>query len=184
MRIALSYLKWLIIGIVSTIAMVILVAWIIFVSTGSLPPSRQTIISTYKNNADAFDQIRGYLDNCDLSAYRKEDAELPNIIIRREYADSKPEYSVYVNADQNYELKIEDESVQRSLDALLQKTSIQYIVQKNNTKNRNVYFGFKGNRGIVFSRSGIEPDDSSDNSVHRYKRINDNWFYWIGTWED
>ena len=184
MRIVLSYLKWLIIGIVSTILMIILAAWIVFVSTGSLPPSRHSIIVAYKNNANAFGQIRGYLDSCDISAYRKEDAELPNIIIRREFTANEVGYSVYVNADQNYELKIEDEMVRHSLDVLFQKTNIQYIVQKNNTKNRSVYFGFKGNRGIVFSRNGIIPDDSPGNSNFRYKRTNDNWFYWVGTWDD
>jgi hypothetical protein len=184
MKIALSYLKWLIIGIVSIILIVILAACIILVSTGSLPPSRHSIIAAYKNNADAFDQIRYYLDNCDISAYRKEDAELPNIIIRREFTANEVGYSVYVNADQNYKLKVEDETVRHASDTLFQKTNIQYIVQKNNTKNRNVYFGFKGNRGIVFSRSGIEPDDSSVNSIYKYRRINDKWFYWVGTWED
>lgn len=183
MRIALSYLKWLIIGIVSTILMVILAAWIIFVSTGSLPPSRHSILAAYKNNANAFDQICGYLDNCDISAYQKEDAELPKIMIRREYADNKAGYSVYVNADQNYELKIEDETVRRALNTLFQETDIQYVYQKN-TDGRTVYFEFKGNRGVSFSRSGMEPDDSSGSSIYSYKRINDNWFYWVGTWED
>ena len=184
MSIVLSYLKWLIIGIVSTILMIILAAWIVFVSTGSLPPSRHSIIAAYKNNVDAFDRICGFLDNSDISAYRKEDTELPNIIIRREFTANEVGYSVYMNADQNYELKVEDETVRHALDTLFHKTSIQYIVQKNNTKNRNVYFGFKGNRGIVFSRSGVDPDDSPVNSIYKYKRINDNWFYWVGTWDD
>jgi len=184
MKIALSYLKWLIIGIVSLISMVILAVWVIFVSTGSLPPSRHSIIATYKSHTDAFDQIRAYIDASDLSAYPKDDGKLPNFIIRRESVNNEATCYAYVNADQHYALDIEDENVRRALDMLFQKTKLQYIVQTKDAANRSVYFGYKGNRGVVFSRSGFEPADQPVESIYSYKRINDYWFYWVGPSED
>ena len=164
--------------------MVILAAWVIFVSTGSLPPSRHSIIAAYKRHTDAFQQICTYMDATDISAYPKGDSKLPNITIRRKSVNNVATYYAYVNADQNYELNIEDENVRRDLDELFQKTSLQYIVQTKDADSRSAYFGFNGNRGVVFSRSGFEPADQPVESIYSYQRINDYWFYWIGTSED
>ncbi|MEA4949372.1 MAG: hypothetical protein VB034_09490 [Eubacteriales bacterium] len=148
--------------------------------------SIQKIERAYHRNEESFQAAVSYLQGIDTTDFQKEGIERPVITIQK--SDELPNDTIYkysVFSTSATSVTISNREMNSTLDDLFRNTDLTSIWQTNAAESPSIFFNFSVLAGLVFSPSGHAPIDSFDASmVYSYERINDNWFYWAGTWPD
>lgn len=148
--------------------------------------SKWQVIRAFTKHEAAFETVRQHIDDTDFSAYYSHPGDVPYIMIYRwEPLPDSMIYNEEIHAYRMQVVEIEDNAVNQAVDTLFRDADVKYIEQTSNKTLRSVYFEFSGGlNGVVYSRNGEAPTDTVSDMDYRYKRINEHWFYWKGTWDD
>ena len=148
--------------------------------------SIQKIERAYHRNEEYFQAAVSYLQGIDTTDFQEQGIKKPVITIGKPHElpnDSVYKYSVFSTSATS--VTISDREMNSTLDDLFRNTDLTSIWQTNTAESPSIFFKFSALSGLVFSPSGNAPVDSFDASmVYSYERINDNWFYWVGAWDD
>jgi hypothetical protein len=178
----------LVVGLFSAIifAVIALVGIVVLISENdTLQYPKHRVAGIYSKYAESFETVRKHIDNIDFSVYPDDAVNAPRVtIFSPEELPDFPLYTEVISADWDYEIEIDDDAVNCALDDLFRNANVIYIQQTRNADTRSVYFNILSTVGLVYSRNGEPPTDTHSDMIYSYKRIDDNWFYWRGTWPD
>jgi len=186
MKIFGQYVRWLIIGVISTALAAILFVFGIFYLGNygdEIRYSKIRAAGIVSRNEESFETVRQFIGGLDYSAYDAGEYATYTAIWMPDVLPGSSEYEMDVYADQTYEEQISDPAVNTALDTLFRKAHIDRIIQTRNEQSRSVFFAFSATVGVVYSRSGDEPGDRVEDGTYTFRRIDEHWFYWTHHWD-
>lgn len=133
----------------------------------------------YTEQKAAFETVRQFIDDFDLMPYKVEGADTYILIQRVESENAEKAYSLSVHNGEVIPIETNDVTVINALEILFYQEKIEFVVQHTTENDRCVYFGIEENKGVVYSESGNEPQDTPAKVSYYFKKIDDNWFYWL-----
>jgi len=183
-KVGLTLLMGLIGAIICT-AIILIGVLLLISESDTLQYPKYRVARIFAKYEESFEVVRQDIDNTDFSVYPDDSVNAPRVTIYSpEELPDIPLYTEVISAGWDYEIEIDDNSVNCALDDLFRDANVIYIQQTRNTDARSVYFNILSTVGLVYSRSGEAPCDTPSDMIYSYKRINDSWFYWTGTWPD
>ncbi|MEN6595961.1 MAG: hypothetical protein ABFC31_13535 [Clostridiaceae bacterium] len=177
-----SITKYFVLPIIGSIAFFLLLALtVLFIlETPSEPVfGEKQAKEIFTEQKAAFETVCEFIDYFDLTPYKVEGEDTFILIERVESENAEETYFLSVRNGEVIPIETNDEAVINALEILFYQDEIGFVVQHTTANDRCVYFGIEENKGIVYSESGNEPQDTPAKVSYYFKKIDDNWFYWL-----
>ncbi|MEN6418520.1 MAG: hypothetical protein ABFC73_06325, partial [Clostridiaceae bacterium] len=133
----------------------------------------------YTEQKAAFETVRQFIDDFDLTPYEAEGKDTYILIERVESENAEKAYSLSVRNGEVKPIETNDGTVINALEILFNQEKIEFVVQHTTANDHCVYFGIEENKGVVYSESGNEPQDTPAKVPYYFEKIDSNWFYWL-----
>ena len=178
-----SIFKFFLQTVLGSIALVLLLAVIAFlflvIPDGKPVVGVKQAKAIYTEQKAAFETVRQFIDGFDLTPYEAEGKDTYILIERVESENTEKAYSLSVRNGEVKPIETNDETVINALEILFNQDKIAFVVQHTTANDHCVYFGIEENKGVVYSESGNEPQDTPAKVPYYFKKIDSNWFYWF-----
>jgi len=174
------FLLWLVIGVVSTAAFLVLSLWLYLVATGALKYPLLGVEYKFHRYERSFETVYQFIDDFDLTPYENGEESSWHLFIEPNNEENvKKSYNIYCSDyHENLPVEIDDESVTNALDVLFNQANIVYIRQSDKSEVEKIFFAVKERAGVIYSKSGETQTETIPGYNFFFKPMNGNWFFW------
>ena len=177
MKLLLRFLLWLVIGVMSLAALLVLSLWLDLIITGAVKYPLLGVEYKFHKYERSFETVYQFIDEFDLTPYQVDGEPAPYISIKSiDAINDEKAYKIYISDKEIY-LDLDD-SVTQALDILFEQARISHIIQLAEPDDQYVYFTMKEYYGVAYSKSGEKPVGIASGYAYYFKPMNGNWFYW------
>ena len=176
----LRFLLRFIIGVVSAVALLLLLFWLYLVATGAQKYPLLGVEYKFHRYERSFETVRQFIDGFDLSPHEKIKESRWHLFIEpNDDENAEKSYRIYCSDyHENLPVEIDDESVMNALNVLFGQAKIVYIRQSDKSEVEKIFFAVKERAGVIYSQSGETPTETIPGYNFFFKPMNGNWFFW------